>query len=276
MSIFVDINGGDNAPSSVLEGCVLAREKYGADVKEVESITQGLQALAGNKGSAFVSAGSTGELILKAQRILGRQEGIARGAIAGILPSAKSPFILIDSGACVRCTPQILAQFAQMGSVYAQKVFGISKPRVALLNIGTEEDKGDELRRETNALLKNSSLNYVGNAEAREVPFGVCEVLVTDGFSGNVFLKTYEGTALAMISQLKRIYSANSMTKFSALFVKKGLRDMRRKMDYNQYGGAAILGFNGILIKAHGASKAAAICAAIEQAGKLIGYSRLT
>jgi len=302
MRIIVDAHGGDNAPLAVLQGCVEVGKKYSIDIllignKETikhcaaehsislggceilaasaeNSISIGLKALAAGKGEAFVSAGSTGQLVMEANRIIGRQAGIHRTAIAAVVPTIKEPFVLIDSGANLRCTPEILLQFAQMGAKYASDVLGVKTPRVGLLNIGTEPDKGDELHRDTYALLKGHITpclySFIGNVEAREVPFGCCDVLVADGFSGNIFLKAYEGTALAMLSGVKEIYRKNFLTKISSLLISKGLIKLRNHMDYSQYGGAPLLGFNAVVIKAHGSSNAQAICNAIHQAKKML------
>ncbi|MDR1805736.1 MAG: phosphate acyltransferase PlsX [Clostridium sp.] len=295
MNIIVDAFGGDKAPLSVLRGCAAAYADYGiktslaGDEKQIlacadennisldgcrllaagerDGMEAGLAALAAG-GGAFVSAGETGKLVLLADKHIGRLAGIKRAAIAAVLPSLGSPFILIDSGANLNCVPQTLEQFALMGAEYSRAVFGTQKPRVAMLNIGAEASKGDSLHREAFALLSKESVSYefIGNAEARELPFGVCDVVVADGFSGNVFLKSYEGTAAALFLSLKQVFRATPAAMLSSLLIKKQMLALKNKLDYKQYGGAPLLGFTKTVIKAHGASDSVAICNAVRQA----------
>lgn len=231
------------------------------------SMGLGLQLLAAGKGDAFVSAGSTGALIMGATFLVKRIKGVTRPALAPLMPSGNGAFMLLDSGANVECRPEMLLQFAHMGSLYMTEMFGKGKPAtVGLLNVGTEECKGGELQQETYRLLQNSGLAFVGNVEAREVPNGVAQVIVTDGFSGNVLLKTMEGTASMVMRLIKELFYTNALTKLAALAVKPYLKTLKKKMDTSEYGGAPLLGVARPVIKAHGNSNAKAMKNAIRVA----------
>ncbi len=230
------------------------------------SLAVGLKALAAGEGSAFVSAGSTGALVIGATFIVKRIQGIKRAAIASVMPTNAGPTMLIDMGANVDCTAEYLNQFAIMGDIYMKKIMDFPSPRIALANIGTEAAKGGKLQLEAYDLMKAANYNFIGNIEARDIPFGCCEVVVADGFTGNIILKMYEGVAGAMMGNLKAIYKKNLLTKMSALMVKNGLTDFKNKMDYTEFGGAALMGVNKTVIKAHGSSNAKAIKNAIRQA----------
>ena len=235
--------------------------------KKNSSMAVGLQALADGKGDAFVSAGSTGALVMGATFLVKRIKGVKRPAIGSVLPSNDKPFLLLDCGANADCTAEHLKQFAQMGSIYMEKFVKCKFPRVALANIGTEDSKGDRLRHEAFSLLKDcSDINFIGNVETRDVPYGCCDVLVADGFTGNIILKLYEGVAGAMMDNIKSIFKKSSITMLAAMMVKGGLLGLKMRMDYSEFGGAPLLGVNGVVIKAHGSSDAKALRNAIRQA----------
>ncbi len=236
--------------------------------KENSSMGAGLVAVANGEGDAFVSAGSTGALLMGATFIVKRKKGIKRGAIATIMPAQNGPLVIVDSGANSDCRPEMLVQFGSLGNEYAKNVLGIENPRIGLLNIGTEDTKGDELRLATYALLKESDMNFVGNIEAREIPNSKCDVLVCDGFSGNVAIKLIEGTSMYIVGLLKEGLMSSFKTKIAALLAKDALRGLKRKMDYAEYGGAPILGVAKPVIKAHGSSNAKAFKNAVKQAMK--------
>ncbi|MBR4308276.1 MAG: phosphate acyltransferase PlsX [Oscillospiraceae bacterium] len=232
------------------------------------SLVQGLKMLADNQGDAFISAGNTGALLSAATLVVKRIKGIRRAAFAPVLPIG-SGTILMDAGANVVCTPEFLLQFGCMGSFYAKKAQGKTNPRVALLNNGVEDSKGDELHKEAYQLLKEAGekglINFVGNIEAREAVGGDVDVIVADGFSGNVFLKTIEGTALYMAGLIKKMFTRNILTKIGALLCKKG-ETVKKQLDYREVGGSLIIGISKPVIKAHGSSDARAIRGAIKQA----------
>jgi len=232
------------------------------------SMVKGLKMLADGEGDAFISAGNTGALLSGATLLVKRIKGIRRAAFAPVLPIGKGT-ILVDAGANVVCTPEFLLQFGCMGSFYARMAQGKTNPRVALLNNGAEDTKGDELHKESYRLLKKAGekglINFVGNIEAREAVGGDIDVIVADGFSGNVFLKTIEGTALYMASLIKGMFKKNIFTMIGALLCKKG-EDIKKQMDYREVGGSLILGISKPVIKAHGSSDARAIRSAIRQA----------
>lgn len=231
------------------------------------SLAVGMQALAENKGDAFVSAGSTGAVVVGSTFIVKRIKGIKRAAIASIMPSNKDPFMLMDCGANIECKPEHLAQFALMGSIYMNRIMGVSNPSVGLANIGVEENKGTQLQLDTYALLKESkAVNFIGNAEVRDIPFGAADVVVADGFTGNVILKMYEGVASALMKNIKAIFMKNLVSKLCALGVKSGVTAFKAKMDYTEYGGAVLMGVARPVIKAHGSSNAKAFKNAIRQA----------
>ncbi len=231
------------------------------------SMAKGLRLLAEGGGDAFVSAGSTGALIMGATFLLKRIKGISRPALAAVLPTAKEPMMLLDSGANVDCRPEMLLQFAKMGSIYMTEVMNHGrKATVGLLNVGTEEHKGGELQHETYALLQECDLNFIGNVEARDVPGGIADVIVTDGFSGNVLLKSMEGTVDMLLGFLKGIFYASFITKLGALTMKSRLGGLKKKLSTAEYGGAPLLGVTKPVIKAHGNSKAYALKNAIRVA----------
>ncbi|MBR3283175.1 MAG: phosphate acyltransferase PlsX [Ruminococcus sp.] len=232
------------------------------------SMALGLRLLSEGHGDAFVSAGSTGALVMGASLIVKRIKGIKRIAPSPVIPAEKGSFVLIDAGANTECRPDMLVQFAFMGSAYMEKVMGIEKPKVALLNIGAEETKGRALELEGYKLLQASGLNFIGNIEARDLPLGEAQVVVTDGFTGNVALKLYEGMGAFFGRKLKWIFSGAG--KMGAVFSLKKINTFRRQMDYKEVGGSALLGARGPVIKAHGSSDATAFFNAVRQAKKCI------
>jgi len=234
------------------------------------SMVQGLKLLHAAQGDAFVSAGNTGALLTAATLECKRIRGIRRAAMGPVIPNRNGGTVLIDAGANVDCTPEYLLQFGYMGSFYAQKMLGKTNPKVGLLNNGTEDTKGGTLRQETYALLQQARvagrLNFVGSVEAREVFSGAVDVLVADGFSGNVLLKAMEGTASFLMGELKTVFNKNVITKFGALCVMGGLKNLKKLLDYRESGGTVLLGISTPVIKAHGSSDARAIRSAIKQA----------
>lgn len=232
------------------------------------SMALGLQLLADGRGDAFVSAGSTGALVMGSTFIVKRIKGIKRIAPSPVMPADKGSFILTDAGANTECRPEMLVQFAVMGSAYMEKVMGINNPRVGLLNIGAEETKGRELEIETYKLLEQSGLNFIGNIEARDVPNGECHVVVTDGFTGNIALKLYEGMGSFFGRKLKWIFSGTG--KIGALFSLGKIRVFKKQMDYKEVGGSALLGVKKPVIKAHGSSDGTAFFNAVRQAKKCV------
>jgi len=304
MKIIVDAFGGDHAPLEIIKGCRRAADKLGVsivlagaedkiaacakenkislmgmeileapDVLEMNSdpvsimkensetsMAAGLKALAGKQADAFVSAGSTGALLVGATLMVKRVRGVRRPCIAAILPGARAPFVLLDAGANSECSAEMLDNFAMLGNVYAKHVLGLENPRIGLVNNGTEESKGDPLRQETYQKLRaNLHIHFIGNIEAREIPNGGCDVAVADGFTGNVLIKLYEGMGKMMGGKLKRLFLWNPLNW-------PALLRLRKQMDYKEYGGAPLLGLNGVVIKAHGSSDAKGIYHAIRQA----------
>ena len=244
-------------------------------VKKDSSLAVSLQLLREGRGDAFVSAGNTGALLSGATLIVKRVRGIRRAALAPFLPNAcGGGFILIDCGANVDCSPEYLLQFAFMGSYYAEDMLKIRSPRVALLNNGTERAKGTPLQIQAYELLEKAGLgghiNFIGNMEAQEAMQGACDVLVCDGYTGNIMLKSIEGAASLIISELKSIYKKNLITKISALLIKKHIYALRAKLDPDTIGGTMLLGISKPVIKAHGKSNAAAIKSAVRQAMKAV------
>ena len=238
--------------------------------KKDASMTVALNMLRDGKGDAVVSAGSTGALLTGATLIVKRIHGIRRAALAPMLPNGDAGVMLIDCGANAECTPEYLVQFAYLGSYYAHRVLGVERPRVGLLNIGAEDSKGTDLQKETLRWLREAHtaghLNFIGNIEAKEAIKGGCDVIVCDGFSGNVLLKTMEGVGSFAGSALKAMFKKNLLTKLAALCVMPGLNAFKAKLDPNKVGGTAFIGISRPVIKAHGSSNAEAIENAMGQA----------
>ena len=233
--------------------------------KKDSSMALALRLLADGEGDAMIGAGSTGAMLTGATLIVKRIKGVKRPALAPIMPNANGMFMLIYCGANADCRPEMLVQFAHMGSVYMKNVMGVENPRVGLANIGTEETKGDELRKATFELLKKEpNLNFIGNFETRDIAEGGVDVLVADGFTGNIILKTYEGVASMLSGKFKGVFKKNLLNKLGAAVMLKDLNEIKKSMDHNEYGGAPFLGVKKPVFKAHGSSKDITICNAIK------------
>lgn len=234
------------------------------------SMVVGLKMLADGNGDAFISAGSTGALLTAATLTVKRVRGVRRAAFGPVIPTKSGSAVLIDCGANVECTPEFLLQFGFMGSIYAEQFLGIREPRVAILNNGTEECKGTDLQRQAYVLLKQADeaglLRFIGNVEGRDAMLGEADVIVADGFSGNILLKSVEGTALFMMSLLKKTFTKNIFTKLGYLLCAGGIGEIKGMLDYRETGGTALIGLNKPVIKAHGSSDARAIRSAVRQA----------
>ena len=230
------------------------------------SMARGLQMLAEGGGEALVSAGSTGALVVGGTLIVKRIKGVKRPAIGTVVPCKDGCFMMLDSGANHDCRPEMLRQFGLMGSVYMKRILGVSNPRVGLVNIGVEETKGTELQVEAYGLMKEAGYNFIGNVEGSNAVEGDADVIVADGFTGNIFLKTMEGTAGYITKEIKRLFLKNGRTKAAALMVRGEITDFRRKFDYREVGGTALLGIAKPVIKAHGSSDAFAFRSAVKQA----------
>ena len=233
--------------------------------KRDSSMSLGLKKLADGEVDAFVSAGNTGALITGATIIVRRILGINRAAIATVLPLS-NPVLLMDSGANLVVTPDNISQFAFMGAKYMEKIYGIERPRIGQLNNGTEFNKGNQLQVDSYQVLSESGLEFVGNIESKELPFDVCDVLVTDGYTGNILLKSIEGMGKFMLTLLKDVLKTNIATMVSALTMKEKLGDIKHRFDSAEHGGAPLLGISKPVIKAHGSSDAKAIKNAVRQA----------
>ena len=242
--------------------------------KKNSSMVVGLKMLSEEQGDAFVSAGSTGALLSGATLVVKRVKGIRRAAMGPAIPNKTGgQTVILDCGANAECTPEFLLQFALVGTLHVRKQFGIANPKVGLLNIGTEDSKGTQLQKDTYLLLEQAKqqglINFVGNVEARAVPLGEVDVVVCDGFAGNVLLKSIEGTAMFMGSLMKhKIFKRNLLSKIGYLFCKKGVSDVMKMMDYREIGGTQFLGIRKTVIKAHGSSDALAFCNAVKQAAE--------
>ena len=235
------------------------------------SMVIGLKMLADGKGDAFVSAGSTGALLTGATLIVKRVRGIRRASMAPAMPTKTGKKVIVcDCGANAECTPEFLLQFGIVASAYAKYTLGVENPRVGLLNIGAEDSKGTQLQKDAYVLLKEAGekglLNFTGNVEARDVPLGAVDVVVSDGFNGNILIKTIEGTAMFMGSMLKRMFKKNLGSKIGYLLCKSGVKDLMKLLDYREIGGTQFLGIKKPVIKAHGSADALAFRNAVQQA----------
>lgn len=304
ITIAVDAMGGDNAPHEIIKGCIDAVNKnvkiilvgkkdliesqkfnftnieilnatevintedspiWALKNKKDSSIVKGLNLVKEKIANGFVSAGNTGAILSCATILLKRIPKINRPALATPLPNINGISLLLDSGANVECKPIYLEQFAKMGSVYMENVMGIKNPRIGLVNVGVEDTKGNALTKEAYEILKSSNLNFIGNVEARDIPAGIADVIVCDGFTGNVILKNTEGVAQNIFKMLKTELKQNFSRKLGAILAKPAFMNMKKKFDYAEIGGAPFLGLTSIVVKAHGASNAKAIKNAISQ-----------
>ena len=234
--------------------------------KPDSSMAVGFKLLNDGEGDAFVSAGNTGAITVGATLITKRIKGVKRPAIASIMPSAEKPFLLMDCGANAECRAEFLYQFGLMGSLYMKHIMKLDSPRVALANNGEEETKGTPMVKEAYELMKNAPYNFIGNIEGRQIPFGDADVVVADGFTGNLILKTYEGVAKVLMNGIKQAFMKNPLSKISYLGVKSGIDDMKKQFDYKEYGGAVLIGVKKPVIKAHGSADARTFKNAIKQA----------
>ena len=225
--------------------------------KKDSSIVVGLKLVKEEKADAFVSAGSSGAVLAGGQLLVGRIKGVERPPLAPLIPTEKGVSLLIDCGANVDARPSHLVQFAKMGSIYMEHVMGVKNPRVAIVNIGAEEEKGNALVKETFPLLKEcEGINFIGNIEAREIPHGQADVIVCEAFVGNVILKLYEGVGAVLVSKIKAGMMSTLRSKIGALLVKPALKETLKSFDATEYGGAPLLGLRGLVVKTHGSSKA--------------------
>ena len=300
MKIILDAMGGDNAPQAVVQGALEAHAQCGADIvlvgreeairacltgplpegveivnatevvemcddpatafkrKKDSSLTVGLTMLKNGEGDAFISAGSTGALLAGATLLVKRIRGVRRAAMGPVIPTATGHAILCDCGANADCTPEYLLQFAYLGNFYARRLMGVERPRVGLLNIGAEPSKGDALR--------HGRLNFVGNVEANTALLGGADVIVADGYSGNILLKSVEGTAKLLLGEMKKAFLSSTKGKLGALLVKSSLGDVKKLLDPSEVGGTPFLGISRPVLKAHGSSDARAIRNAVFRA----------
>lgn len=225
--------------------------------KKDSSIVKAMNMVKDKTCDAVVSAGSSGAILVGGQVIVGRIKGVERPPLAPIIPTSKGTSILIDCGANMDARPSFLVQFAKMGSVYMKYVMGVENPTVAIVNVGAEEEKGNALVKETFPLLKSCpDINFIGSIEAREIPFGYADVIVCDAFVGNAILKTYEGTGKMFLDTIKSVLMSSVKTKIGALLIKSTLKKTMKRFDAAEYGGAPLLGLNGLVVKTHGSSKA--------------------
>ena len=242
------------------------RKKDASMVRMAEAVKEG-------NADAAVSAGNTGALMSAGLFIVGRIDGVDRPALAPTLPTLDGKgFLMLDLGANADAKPEHLVQYAIMGSIYAEKVRGVQNPTVGLLNIGTEEKKGNELTKAAFPLLKEAPVNFVGNVESRDLLNGAADVVVTDGFTGNMVLKTIEGTAMNVFAMIKDVFMASTKTKIAAMLVKNDLSALKGMLDYSEYGGAGLFGLKAPVIKAHGSSNGTAFYNAIRQARTMVEH----
>ncbi|MBQ8950031.1 MAG: phosphate acyltransferase PlsX [Eubacterium sp.] len=234
--------------------------------KKDSSLVVGMNLLKEGKAEALISAGSSGAILAGGQFIVGRAKGVKRAPLAPLIPTTKEPSLLIDCGANVDAKPDVLVQFAKMGSIYMESVMGVKNPRVAIVNIGLEEEKGNALVKETYPLLKAcKDINFTGSIEARQIPYGEADVILTEAFVGNVIIKLYEGLAKMMLGELKEAIMSSAKGKIGGLLIKDSLKGMKTKFSASNKGGAPLLGLKGLVVKIHGNSKEEEVISAIEQ-----------
>ena len=256
---------------------VNAEDGIGMDEHPVESIrrkkdssmVRALQLVKNGEADAFISAGNSGAVVVGGQGIIGRIRGVQRPPFASMIPTKKGAMLLLDCGANVDARPEHLAQWAKLGTIYLQSVMGVKEPKVGIVNIGAEEEKGNSLVRETFPLLKEmgqkGEIHFAGSCEARDIPYGTCDVAVCDGFTGNILLKMYEGTGKMLLSEMKSAFYSSAKSKLGALLVKSALKRSLGRFDTGKYGGAPVLGLKSLVVKMHGSAKAADVTRAIEQ-----------
>lgn len=268
--------GGSEQPKNISmqpASEIISMEEHPANAvrkKKDSSIVVATQMVKKGDADAVVSAGSTGAQMAAALLGLGRIKGIERPAIVTVMPTLEGGKLILDVGANPDAKPEHLVQYAMMGSIYAEKILGLKNPRVALLNIGSEETKGNELAQKTYPLLKQIPIHFTGNIEGRDIPFGRADVIVCEGFVGNVLLKTSEGLAGALFQLIKEKITSTTARKLGALVIKPGLKEIAQMMDYAEYGGAPLLGVNGISVICHGSSKQKAIFNAVRVARECV------
>lgn len=233
--------------------------------KKESSMVVGLNALKEGLGNGFLSAGNTGALLAGGLFIIKRIKGVERAALASVYPTNKGISLILDAGANVDSKPEYLEQFAVMGSIYMENILKKEDPKVGIVSIGVEKGKGNELVKESYLLLEKAPINFIGNIEARDIPLGEIDIIVADGFVGNVILKLTEGVAFALLDELKTIFKSSFISKLSAFMIRNKLKNLREKTDYRQYGGAPLLGTQKPIVKAHGSSDALAIENGIKQ-----------
>lgn len=239
--------------------------------KKDSSMVKGLHLLKENEADAFLSAGNTGALLVGGQTIAGRMKGVDRACLAPCIPTPRGPVVLVDAGANMDARPAWLLQWAKMGSVYASKMFEVKKPRVSLVNVGEEEEKGNKLVQDAFPLLRNdNSINFTGSIEARDISAGDADVIVCDAFVGNVILKMYEGVAKTLLSEIKNAIYSSAISKLGGALIKKSLKGVLNTYNAASYGGAVLLGTKGLIVKAHGNSEARQIVIAIRQISGLL------
>lgn len=250
------------------EDVILVEENPKSILKEHKnsSMGLGLKLLADGEGDAFVTAGSTGAVVVGSTFLVKRIKGVKRAAIASLMPNDEGMFMMMDCGANLTCSPEVLNSFAIMGKTYMEKVMGVSNPRIALANIGVEENKGTETLVEAYKIMQKADHNFVGNIEVRDIAKGGADVVVAEGFTGNVILKMYEGVAGVLSSNIKAMFKKNPMTMLAALMMKDGLDEFKKKMDYKEFGGAPLMGIEKPVIKSHGSADARTFKNAIKQA----------
>ena len=234
--------------------------------KKDSSLVVGLNLIKEEKADAFISAGSTGAILAGGQFVVGRAKGVKRTPLAHLLPTSAKPSLLLDCGANVDVKPEVLDQFAEMGSIYMECVCGVKNPRVALANVGTEEEKGNALVKAANELLKeNKDINYTGYIESRAIPYGKADVIVADGFVGNTIIKLYEGLSKMILKELKGAFLSSFKSKVGAMLIKTSMKKTLKKFDASDKGGAPLLGLKGLVVKIHGNSKEGEVISAIDQ-----------
>ena len=269
-----EIAGKNGIPVDTLEliqapSIIHAHDEAKTVLKQKADSSMGLalRIVADGGADASVSAGPTGAYLMGATMIVKRIKGVRRPALGAVMPGMKNPYILVDCGANAEVRPEMLEQFGVMGSIYMKNVMGVKNPRVGLANNGAEEGKGTGLQRDAYRLLsENKAINFTGNIEGRDIPEGICDVVVADGFTGNIILKTVEGVAYMMFSLIKDVMMENTRTKIAAMMLKPGLKGLKNKTDYTEYGGAPLIGLQKPVVKAHGSSDAKAIKNAVRQA----------